>query len=161
MELFLFQANGFTVHNAIYFRPYIPAYSCNKKKQTTLRHQNHKNVSHNENTLTLVWPMVQYSIALKPFRSTPLYVYCFSEVTEWLLQGDWPCRFVFYLIMLKQDSFLCILPIQYRSIYTDLIHSIPNSMVNHFDIDSINLLVFLMVVWWRNCTLFNIPYDVE
>ena len=35
-------------------------------------------------------------------------------------------------------------------------HSILNFTVYNFDIDSIKPPVFVMVVWWRNCTLFDI-----
>ena len=42
-------------------------------------------------------------------------------------------------------------------IHNHFVHSISNSSVDHFDIESINALIFC-TVWWRNCTLFDIKY---
>ncbi len=44
------------------------------------------------------------------------------------------------------------------SIHSTFVHSISNSTVDHFSIDSINALIFVPVVWWRNCILFDIEY---
>ncbi len=44
------------------------------------------------------------------------------------------------------------------SIHSHFVHSISTSVVAHFDVDSINAIFFVTVVWFWWRTLFNIEY---